>query len=208
MEFRDGGIQEKVLMDFGKKIILGSASPRRRRLLEGMCIDFTVDTGNTFTEAVEEGIPYREVPVRMSEGKSLGFHRPLADDEILITSDTMVILADEILGKPADREDAVRMLRDLSGRTHEVVTAVTLRDSSRMKTFTDSSLVRFSTLAEEDIKFYVDTFRPFDKAGAYGIQEWIGYIGIESIEGSYYNVEGLPTQKLWEALKDFCRGVI
>ena len=96
------------------------------------------------------------------------------------------------------------MLRDLSGRTHEVVTAVTLRDSSRMKTFTDSSLVRFSSLAEEDIEFYVDNFRPFDKAGAYGIQEWIGYIGIESIEGSYYNVEGLPTEKLWKALKEFC----
>ena len=188
----------------GKKIILGSASPRRKRLLEGMCIDFTVDTGNTFTETVEDGIPYREVPVRMSEGKSLGFHRPLAEDEILITSDTMVILSEEILGKPADRADAIRMLHDLSGRAHEVVTAVTLRDSRKMKTFTDSSLVRFATLSDEDIEFYVDRFKPFDKAGAYGIQEWIGYIGIESIEGSYYNVEGLPTEKLWKALKEFC----
>ena len=139
----------------GKKIILGSASPRRKRLLEGMCIDFTVDTGNTFTETVEDGIPYQEVPVRMSEGKSLGFHRPLEENEILITSDTMVILSEEILGKPADRADAIRMLHDLSGRAHEVVTAVTLRDSVKMKTFTDSSLVRFAPLSDEDIEFYV-----------------------------------------------------
>ncbi|MBR6002372.1 MAG: septum formation protein Maf [Bacteroidales bacterium] len=187
----------------GKKFILCSASPRRQHLIAGMGLDFVVDTGNTFTESVEDGVPFREIPVRMSEGKSLGFHRPLEEDEILITADTMVILSDEILGKPADRDDAVRMLHDISGRVHEVVTAVTLRDVRKMKTFTDSALVHFAPLTDEEIEFYVDKYKPFDKAGAYGIQEWIGYIGIEKVEGSFYNIAGLPSQKLWKELKEF-----
>lgn len=187
----------------GRKYILCSASPRRQHLLEGMCLDFVVDTGNTFTECVEDGIPFSDVPVRMSEGKSLGFHRPLEENEVLITADTMVILSDEILGKPTDREDAIRMLHDLSGCAHKVVTAVTLRDTRHMKTFTDTALVHFAPLSEDEIEFYVDKFRPFDKAGAYGIQEWIGYIGIEKIEGSFYNIAGLPSQKLWKELKQF-----
>ena len=187
----------------GKKFILCSASPRRQHLIAGMGLDFVVDTGNTFTESVEDGVPFREIPVRMSEGKSLGFHRPLEEDEILITADTMVILSDEILGKPADRDDAVRMLHDISGRVHEVVTAVTLRDVRKMKTFTDSALVHFAPLTDEEIEFYVDKYKPFDKAGAYGIQEWIGYIGITGIEGSFYNVMGFPTQRFYEELQEF-----
>ena len=187
----------------GKKIILCSASPRRQHLLREMCIDFVVDTGNTFTESVEDGVPYNEVPVKMSEGKSLGFHRPLEEDEILITADTMVILSDEILGKPADRADAIRMLHDLSGRAHEAVTAVSLRDIHHIKTFTDTAIVHFAPLSDEEIEFYVDKYLPMDKAGAYGIQEWIGYIGIEKIEGSFYNIAGLPSQKLWKELKQF-----
>ena len=145
----------------------------------------------------------------MSEGKSLGFHRPLSPDEILITADTMVILPDdetgkgEILGKPRDREDAVRMLRDLSGREHKVITAVTLRNPFRMETFSDTTYVWFKQLSEEEITYYVDTFRPFDKAGAYGIQEWIGCIGITRLDGSYFNVVGFPVHRVYEALLRF-----
>ena len=175
-------------------------------MLSGLNIDFEVDTRNDFNECFDPVTPFDEVPVLMSEGKSAGFHRPLADDEILITADTMVILPPtgsregEILGKPRDREDAVRMLRDLSGRGHHVTTAVTLRTSSRMETFTDTTEVWFKPLSEEEIAYYVDTFKPYDKAGAYAIQEWIGYAGITRIDGSYFNVVGFPVQKVYEAL--------
>ena len=139
----------------------------------------------------------------MSKGKSHGFHRQLEENEILITSDTMVLCGTEVLGKPHSREDAVRMLEMLSGHGHEVITAVTIRTSGREITFSDTTKVFFSPLSEEDIEFYVDRFRPFDKAGAYGIQEWIGYAGIESIEGSFYTVMGLPTHLVYRHLKDF-----
>lgn len=193
----------------GWKIILGSGSPRRRELLGGLGIPFTVDTGNTFEENIPSGTPYDQVPVLMSEGKSLGFHRPLEADEILITADTMVILPPEegspgeILGKPRGRDDAVRMLRDLSGRRHEVTTAVTLRSTERMETFSDTTAVWFKDLTDEEIFHYIDTCRPFDKAGAYGVQEWIGYIGISRIDGSYFNVVGFPVHRVWEGLRKF-----
>lgn len=195
----------------GKRVILGSNSPRRKELLSGLNIDFEVDTLNDFKESVDERIPYSEVPRRMSEGKSHGFHRPLADDEILITADTMVILpapdgspdGGEILGKPKDRDDAFRMLRDLSGREHAVITAVTLRDKQREETLSDTTLVWFKELSDNEIEYYVDNFRPYDKAGAYGIQEWIGYIGITRLEGSYFNVVGFPVHRVYEALLRF-----
>ena len=193
----------------GKRVILGSNSPRRRELLAGLNIDFTIDTDTDFKESFDDGIPYSEVPERMSVGKSRGFHRPLDDDEILITADTMVILPEtpgrpgEILGKPKDRADAVRMLRDLSGREHAVITAVTLRDNRREETFSDTTLVWFKELTDSEIDYYIDTFRPFDKAGAYGIQEWIGYIGITRLEGSYFNVVGFPVHRVYEALLRF-----
>ena len=140
----------------------------------------------------------------MSEGKSAGFHRPLAEDEILITADTMVIIpGKEILGKPKDRQDACRMLRDLSGRSHHVITAVTLRDSQKKETFTVTTEVWFKELSESEINYYIDTYKPFDKAGAYAIQEWIGHIGITRIEGSYFNVVGFPVQRVYEALMRF-----
>lgn len=190
----------------GKRIILGSNSPRRRELLSGLNIDFEVDTGNNFNESFSRDTPFDEVPRLMSAGKSHGFHRPLAADEILITADTMVILppADgrpgEILGKPKDRTDAVRMLHDLSGRKHHVTTAVTLRTPEREETFSTTTQVWFKHLTDEEIDYYVDTFKPFDKAGAYAIQEWIGYAGITRIEGSYFNVVGFPVQRVYEAL--------
>ena len=145
-----------------KKIILGSNSPRRRELLAGLDIDFTVDTGNTFEERLEPGVEAHQVPVQLSAGKSHGFHRPLAADEVLITSDTVVIVDQEVLGKPHSREEAVEMLRN-----------------------------------------YIDKYRPYDKAGAYGIQEWIGYVGISAIEGSFYNVMGFPVHRVWHALQRF-----
>ena len=193
----------------GKRIILGSNSPRRRELLKGLDIDFTVDTGNSFNECFDPSTPYDEVPVLMARGKSHGFHRPLSDDEILITADTMVILPPvdgrpgEILGKPSGRDDAVRMLRDLSGRSHHVTTAVTLRDARREETFTDTTEVWFKDLSDAEIAYYVDTCRPFDKAGAYAIQEWIGHIGITRIDGSYFNVVGFPVHRVYEALLRF-----
>ena len=193
----------------GKKVILGSNSPRRRELLSGLNIDFEVDTDNSFDECFSPDTPFDEVPRLMSEGKSLGFHRPLADHEILITADTMVILPSddglrgEILGKPRDRQDAIRMLRDLSGRKHHVTTAVTLRTPDRMETFSDTTDVWFKELTDEEITYYVDTFQPFDKAGAYAIQEWIGYAGITRIDGSYFNVVGFPVHRVYDALLRF-----
>lgn len=189
----------------GKKVILASNSPRRRELLSSLDIAFTVDTGTSFVEEYAGDTPHEEVPALMSRGKSLGFHRELEPDEILITSDTMVLCGDEILGKPADKEDAVRMLSLLSGREHQVITAVTLRDTSREKTFSVTSNVFFKQLSNSEIDYYIDTYKPFDKAGAYGIQEWIGYIGITGIEGSFYNVMGFPTQRFFDEFQDFIR---
>ena len=188
----------------GKHIILASGSPRRRELLKGLDIDFEVDTNNNFKESFTADIPFEEVPRLMSEGKSAGFHRPLKEGEILITADTMVILpGKEILGKPKDREDAFRMLRDLSGRSHLVITAVTIRDLQKKETFTATSEVWFKDLTDDEITYYVDTYKPYDKAGAYAIQEWIGHIGIRRIEGSYFNVVGFPVQRVYEALQRF-----
>ena len=193
----------------GKHIILGSNSPRRRELLKGLDIDFEVDTGNNFEESFAPDTPFDQVPRLMAEGKSKGFHRPLKEGEILITADTMVILppeggkAGEILGKPKDRQDAIRMLRDLSGRKHHVTTAVTLRSCKKTQTFEVTTQVWFKALSQEEITYYVDTYKPFDKAGAYAIQEWIGHVGITRIEGSYFNVVGFPVQRVYEALLTF-----
>lgn len=186
-----------------KQIILASGSPRRRELLSAMDIPFTVDTGNTFDESWSEDTPHEKVPELMAEGKSFGFHRELADNEILVTSDTMVLCGTEILGKPKDRDDAIRMLKLLSGRGHQVITAVTLRYREKKKTFSVTSNVFFKELSDSEITYYLDTYKPYDKAGAYGIQEWIGYIGISRLEGSFYNVMGFPASRFYEELKAF-----
>lgn len=192
------------MIDFkDKQIILASGSPRRRELLSAMDIPFTVDTGNTFDESWSSDTPHEKVPELMSEGKSFGFHRELADNEILVTSDTMVLCGTEILGKPKDRDDAIRMLKLLSGRGHQVITAVTLRDREKKKTFSVTSNVFFKELSDSEITYYLDTYKPYDKAGAYGIQEWIGYIGISRLEGSFYNVMGFPASRFYEELKAF-----
>ena len=187
----------------GKKIILGSNSPRRKELLGGLDIDFTVDTGNTFEEIYDADTPQERIPEVLSEGKSYGFHRPLEDGEILITSDTLVLCNDRVMGKPHSREEAIDMLKWLSNREHKVITAITLRDSVRCHTTSDTAVVHFKNLSEQEIEYYVDNYKPFDKAGAYGIQEWIGYIGIDRIEGSYFTIMGLPVHLVYQELMDF-----
>lgn len=189
-----------------KKIILGSASPRRKELLGGLDIEFEVDTKNSFTENFKEIPSIREIPAMMSEGKSYGFHRPLEENEILITADTIVICDGRVFGKPADRAEAVSMLKTLAGRPHEVITSVTLRSCDKKETFSDTATVRFGDLDDDEIDYYIDRYKPFDKAGSYGVQEWIGYIGIESIEGSFYTVMGFPVYKVYRHLKEFVTG--
>lgn len=186
-----------------KRIILGSGSPRRRELLAGLDVDFTVDTANTFEESVPDGARPEDVPLLMSEGKSHGFHRPLEDDELLITADTVVIVDSRVLGKPHGREQAIEMLRELSGREHEVVSAVTFRSTAKELSLKDTTKVFVSPLSDEEIAYYVDTYRPFDKAGGYGIQEWLGFAAIGRIEGSFYNVMGFPVHRVWELLRQF-----
>lgn len=184
----------------GKKIILGSNSPRRKELLGGLDIDFQVDTRNTFEEVYDPSTPQEQIPEVLSEGKSYGFHRQLADDEILITSDTLVLCGERVLGKPRSREEAIDMIHHLSGREHKVITAITLRDSACCRTLSDTALVHFRNLTDREIEYYVDKYRPFDKAGAYGIQEWIGYVGIDRIEGSYFTIMGLPVHLVYQEL--------
>ena len=186
-----------------KKIILASASPRRKELLAGLCVDFKVDTKNHFEEVYSPDTPHEKIPEVLSEGKSFGFHRELADNEILITSDTLVLCEDHVMGKPRNREEAFNMLRLLSGRTHKVITAVTLRDHSRISTLNDTAIVHFKELSDSEIYYYIDKFKPFDKAGAYGIQEWIGYIGIDKIEGSYFTIMGFPVHLVYQELLKF-----
>ena len=187
----------------GKKIILGSNSPRRKELLAGLDIEFTVDTCNTFEEVYDPATPHERIPEVLSEGKSYGFHRPLAEGEVLITSDTLVLCEDRVMGKPRSREEAFDMLRFLSGKEHKVITAITVRDSQRCKTSSDTAIVFFKELSDKEIEYYVDTFKPFDKAGAYGIQEWIGYIGIGKIEGSFFTIMGLPVHLVYQELLNF-----
>lgn len=187
----------------GKKIILGSNSPRRRELLAGLDIEFTVDTGNTFEEIYDASTAHELIPEVLSKGKSYGFHRELADDEILITSDTLVLCGETVMGKPRSREEAIAMLKALSDRKHKVITAITLRDSVRCSTVSDTALVHFKSLSGDEIEYYVDTYKPFDKAGAYGIQEWIGYMGIDKIEGSYFTIMGLPVHLVYQELLKF-----
>ncbi len=187
----------------GKKIILASASPRRRELLSGMDVEFTVDTRNNFDEVYSEDTPQEQIPSVLSQGKSYGFHRDLVQGEILITSDTLVLCADRVMGKPHSREEAVDMLRFLSGREHKVITGITIRDNEKCRTSSDTAIVHFKHLSNEEIDYYVDNYKPFDKAGAYGIQEWIGYIGIDRIEGSFFTIMGLPVHLVYSELQYF-----
>ena len=184
-------------------IILASKSPRRQELLRGMGVDFEILTKET-PENYTADLPLDEVPKYLSLQKSLAFKdNELPADYLLITSDTVVICEGEILGKPKNREDATCMLQLLSGKTHHVVTGVTVRSAEKTESFAATSRVTFAALEKDEIDYYIARCQPFDKAGAYGIQEWIGYVGISGLEGSFYNVMGLPTRKLYQCLKDF-----
>ena len=185
------------------RLILASQSPRRRQLLADAGIEFVLAPRFECEESFPNTMPAAEVAEYLSSLKSEAYPEPLGTNDILLTADTVVIACNRILGKPADRAEAIEMITMLSGRDHEVVTGVTLRSAECVKSFSVSSKVRFRALLQEEIEYYVDTYRPYDKAGSYGIQEWIGYVGIEGIEGSFYNVMGLPVQRLYSELNDF-----
>ncbi len=184
----------------GHRLILASASPRRRQILAEAELPFTLAAPYEVDEVWPEGMPAAEVAEYLAGLKSDAYPVPLAPGDILLTADTTVILGDGILGKPADGAEARRMLADLSGRVHTVTTGVVLRTTTRRESFTATTTVHFRRLTPEEIGHYVDTARPMDKAGAYAIQEWIGHVGIERIEGSFQNVMGLPIQMVYATL--------
>lgn len=182
-------------------IILASNSPRRQELLAGLGIAFEIRVIQGIDEQYSPKLKPHEIPVWLAEKKAAAYLDSLQAKDILITADTIVNLNGEILGKPKDRADAISILQKLSGNTHQVITGVCITGKSFSKVFSTVSEVRFARLEEEDILYYIDHFSPYDKAGSYGIQEWIGYIGVESINGSFYNVMGLPIQRLYKELK-------
>lgn len=186
-----------------KKIILASNSPRRRELLGGLGYTYEVRVLDGIEESYPKTLKGCEVAAYISRVKADAYRATMADDEIIITADTIVCLDDKVLGKPTDEAEAMAMLRSLSGRTHQVYTGVTIVAAEKSSTFVSRSDVTFAMLSEEEILHYVVNYRPMDKAGAYGIQEWIGYVGVERIEGSYFNVMGLPVQRLYVELKKY-----
>lgn len=185
------------------KIVLGSNSPRRRELLAGLDIDFEVQVIPGIDESYPDNLKAEDIPVYIAKKKAEAYMATMPENELLITADTIVWTFDDILGKPRDREEAIAMLRKLSGHVHEVVTGVCITTKEKTVSFCASSAVCFATLDEEEIIYYVDKYHPFDKAGSYGIQEWIGYVAVEAINGSFYNVMGLPVRLLYEELKKF-----
>lgn len=188
-----------------KRIILASASPRRKELMEGLGLNFTIDTRNNFQEIVPDSLDVNLVPEYLAKGKSYGFHRELEDDEIVITADTMVLCNGQILGKPSDKSNAMQMLKMLQNNTHTVITGVCIRSRDKEESFSVTTKVFFNELSDEELDYYIENYRPYDKAGAYGVQEWIGYVGINRIEGSYFNVMGLPVQRLYCELQRFLK---
>lgn len=187
------------------RLLLASQSPRRRELISGAGLPYELAAKYDCEEVYPAEMPSEEVPLYLSRLKSDAYPHQLSPGDILLTADTVVICGDELLGKPSDRDDAVRMLRMLSGNSHTVITGVTLRSTERVHTFAARSEVSFRELTNEEINYYLDNYRPYDKAGSYGIQEWIGYAAIEKIDGSFYNVMGLPIQKVYTEMDKFIR---
>ena len=188
------------------RIVLGSNSPRRKELLAGLDLKFEVEVIPGIDESYPDDLTADEIPAYIARKKAEAYLEKMTDNELLITADTIVVTygqPDRILGKPADREEAIEMLCHLSGHVHEVITGVCLTTKQKTVSFSLSSAVAFSNLEKDDIIYYVDKYRPYDKAGSYGIQEWIGYVGVEAINGSFYNVMGLPVQRLYQELKKF-----
>lgn len=179
-------------------IILASGSPRRQQFLKDLDIDFIINT-KPVDEVYPSHLKGAEITDFLADLKSKAFPE-LSENDVLITSDTIVWHKEKALGKPKDREDAVKMLQSLSNKTHKVITSISIKTKHTQKVINDTTLVTFKKLTNEEINYYIDTYKPYDKAGAYGIQEWIGFIGINKIEGSYYNVAGLPVHKLYDEL--------
>ena len=184
-------------------IILASGSPRRKELLAGLGYDFEIRLLPGIDESYPDGLSGEEIAMHIAKGKAAPYRDSMADDELIITADTIVYLDGQVLGKPKDEGEACQMLRNLAGKTHQVITGVTILTNTKEKTFASVSQVTFAELTDEEINHYVSHFHPTDKAGAYGIQEWIGFVGVTRIEGSYFNVMGLPVQRLYTELKQF-----
>ena len=184
-------------------IILASNSPRRRELLGGLGTDYEVRVLCDIDESYPATLPVADIAEFIAAKKADAYRATMADNELIITADTVVICGNEVMGKPTDEADACRMLRQLSGRVHHVTTGVCLTTSQQQRRFSVTTEVTFKQLSDEEICYYVTRYRPFDKAGAYGIQEWIGYIGCTGLNGSYYNVMGLPVQRIYQELLKF-----
>lgn len=184
------------------KVILASNSPRRKELLAGLGVGYEVRTLPDVDESYPAALKGADIPLYISQEKANAYRSMLLPDELMITADTIVWLEGEVLGKPADRAEAVSMLQRMSGRTHEVYTGVSITTTEWQRSFVAQTEVKFATLTDEEIAYYVDRYQPMDKAGAYGVQEWIGFIGVEHIQGSYFNIMGLPVQRLYKELKE------
>jgi septum formation protein len=187
------------------KIILASRSPRRQQLISDLGLRFDVVIKD-YKETYPEGLGGEDIARYIAHYKAKSFRNELSDNEIVIAADTIVWCDNKVLGKPLNYDDAVRILKKISGNTHEVITGVCLYSSFKERIFSESTKVTFDILSPEEISYYIDTFKPFDKAGAYGIQEWIGLTGCSRIEGSYFNVVGLPVHRLYKELKEFILG--
>ncbi len=183
------------------KIVLASNSPRRRELLSGLNLEYTVRVLPDIDESYPDTLKGEEIPMYISREKAEAYRNSMAEDELIITADTVVCINEKVLGKPRTQEEAKEMLRGLSGKTHQVITGVCLMTCGLQRTFSATTQVTFDVLTEDEIEFYVEKFRPLDKAGAYGVQEWIGFVGVSRLEGSYFNVMGLPVQRLYQELK-------
>lgn len=199
MDERFACIRMVEMMKMEKKIILASNSPRRRQLLEGLGIPFEVKTIDGIDESYPDNLPPEKIAEYIANEKAQAY--VITPDELLITADTIVVCDGEILGKPHDEADARRMLKSISGKTHKVITGVCLLTAERKTLFSVVTDVTFKMLTDAEISYYISNYAPYDKAGAYGIQEWIGYVGVTSISGSYFNVMGLPVQRIYEEIK-------
>lgn len=190
-----------MLSNFPYKILLASQSPRRQELLGGLDIEFDVFVKKNIDESYPDNLPTSQVAEYLSHKKAQAYLTDIKTNVLIITADTVVIHDNEILGKPKDKTEAFEMIVNLSGKTHQVITGVTLTTQNKQHSFSSVTDVTFSELTKEEVAYYIEKYRPYDKAGSYGIQEWIGYIGVEHINGSFFNVMGLPVQQLYQALK-------
>lgn len=184
-------------------IILASNSPRRKELLAGIDLPFEVRVLDGIDESYPDDLPTKEIAGYISKKKATAYRETMADDELIITADTIVVLGNEVMGKPKDANEAKKMLHELSGKTHQVITGVCITTKERQSNFSVETDVTFKKLSDQEIDYYVEHYQPFDKAGAYGIQEWIGHIGVTDLNGSYFNVMGLPVQRIYEELRKY-----